>query len=243
MIAKGFSRALVALVLPLAFAACDPHDWLTDMKQQPSVGTWQKFASDSTSGDSIPFRGNPQGSVPVTGVTVASWEVSYAAMPLTVDSMSRLPNPVDADARSIANGHRLYQVNCAVCHGVAGDGRGTVAEVTGIAFVPAINGAATQARSDGYIWGMIRNGRGLMASYNRIPERERWDVVNYVRGLQGKYPVPTGITLRPGEAAAFSAVSPVAPNVPHAYLRPSTAGIVPKAEQPKAEGAEDHGDH
>src|SRR5690606_2674769 len=111
--------------------------------------------------------------------------------------------------RSIANGHRLYQVNCAVCHGDAGDGRGKLAEVSGIAFVPAINGAPTQARSDGYLWGMMRNGRGLMANFNRIPERERWDVVNYVRGLQGRYPVPTGITLKPGEAAAFSAVSPV----------------------------------
>ncbi|WKW12591.1 cytochrome c [Pseudogemmatithrix spongiicola] len=243
MSAKVFSRALGALALPLALTACDPKMWLTDMKQQPSVGTWQKFASDSVSGDTVPFRGNPQGSVPVTGVTVAAWEVSYLPNPQTVDSMSRLANPVEADARSIENGHRLYQVNCAVCHGDAGDGRGKLAEVSGIAFVPAINGAATQARSDGYIWGMLRNGRGLMSNFNRIPERERWDVVNYVRGLQGKYDVPKGITLKPGEARAFSAVSPVAPNMPHAYLRPSTAGIVPKAEKPKAEGAEDHGDH
>ena len=46
-----------------------------------------------------------------------------------------------------------------------------------------------KARSDGYIWGMIRNGRGLMPPYNRIEEMDRWDVVNYLRGLQGKYPV------------------------------------------------------
>ena len=36
---------------------------------------------------------------------------------------------------------------------------------------------------------MIRNGRGLMPPYNRIEEMDRWDVVNYVRGLQGRYPV------------------------------------------------------
>ncbi|HRQ79249.1 MAG TPA: cytochrome c [Gemmatimonadaceae bacterium] len=238
MSAKVFSRALVALALPLALTACDPNDWLTDMKQQPSVGTWQKYSTDSLAGETTPFRGNPQGSVPVTGVTVAEWEVSYTPSFQALDSLSSVPNPVAADARSIANGHRLYQVNCAVCHGEAGDGRGTLAAVTGIAFVPAINGAATQARSDGYLWGMMRNGRGLMANFNRIPERERWDVVNYVRGLQGRYPVPTGITLKPGEAAAFSAVSPVAPNLPHAFARPSTAGIVPKAAK-----AEDHGDH
>ncbi len=245
MSAKVFSRAVAALALPLALTACDPKLWLTDMKQQPSVGTWQKFASDSVSGDTVPFRGNPQGSVPVTGVTVAAWEVSYTPSPTTVDSLSRVPNPVPADARSIANGHRLYQVNCAVCHGEQGDGNGTLRQLNpAYGFAPAINGAATSARTDGYIWGMLRNGRGLMAPFNRIPERERWDVVNYVRGLQGKYDVPKGITIKPGEARAFSGVSPVAPNVPHAYVRPSTAGIVPKAEQPKAEGAAAaHGEH
>jgi hypothetical protein len=43
----------------------------------------------------------------------------------------------------------------------------------------------TKARTDGYIFGMIRNGRGLMPPYNRIEEMDRWDVVNYVRALQG----------------------------------------------------------
>jgi mono/diheme cytochrome c family protein len=243
VIAKySLGRAVAALALPLALAACDGDIWLTDMKQQPSVGTWQKFTSDSAAGDTIPFRGNPSGSVPVTGVTVAAWEVSYQPLPATVDSMSRVANPVAVDERSIANGYRLYQVNCAVCHGEQGDGNGALKAVNAAyGFAPAINGASTQARTDGYIFGMLRNGRGLMASFNRIPERERWDVVNYVRGLQGKYPVPTGITLRPGEARAFSGVSPVAPNVPHTFARPSTAGIVPKAEKPAEEHGGEHG--
>jgi mono/diheme cytochrome c family protein len=242
--AKTLRSAVAALALPLALTACDPNDWLTDMKQQPSVGTWQKFSTDSLAGETTPFRGQPQGSVPVTGVTVAEWEVSYTASPQTVDSLKNVPNPVPADARSIANGHRLYQVNCAVCHGELGDANGTMRQLNAAyGFAPAINGAATSARSDGYIWGMLRNGRGLMANFNRIPERERWDIVNYVRGLQGKYAVPTGRTIMPGEARAFSGVSSVAPNMPHAYNRPSTAGIVPKAEKPKAAEGEDHGDH
>src|SRR5438093_13753345 len=32
---------------------------------------------------------------------------------------------------------------------------------------------------------MIRNGRGLMPPYNTIEEMDRWDVVNYLRALQG----------------------------------------------------------
>lgn len=238
----GLRNALIALSFPFIFTACDPKDWITDFKQQPSVGTWQKFSMDSLAGDTIPFRGNPSGSVPVTGTAVAGWEVSYAAMPATVDSMSGLQNPVAADARSLANGHRLYQVNCAVCHGELGDANGTLRQLNpAYGFAPPINGAATQARTDGYIFGMLRNGRGLMASFNRIPERERWDVVNYVRGLQGKYQVATGSVVRPGEAASFSGVSAVAPTMPAMHVKPSTAGTVEKVKKEKA--AEDHGSH
>lgn len=219
-------------LLTLALAACDPQNWITDMRQQPSVNTWQEFAMDST-GMTTPFRGNPQGSVPVTGVTVAAWEVSYAALPFTVDSLSRVPNPVAADARSLANGHRLYSVNCAVCHGDLGDGNGGMRQLNPMyGFAPAINGEATAARSDGYIWGMMRNGRGLMSSFNRIPERERWDVVNYIRGLQGRYGVRTGTFTYPGSASAFSGVSATAPTMPAMHVKPSTAGMVPKAEAP-----------
>ena len=55
------------------------------MVQQPSVNTWQKYSMNPAAGDSVGFRGQPQGSVPTTGVTVAEWEVSYSQMPQTVD--------------------------------------------------------------------------------------------------------------------------------------------------------------
>lgn len=237
----GLRNAVIALSMPFIFTACDPKDWITDFKQQPSVGTWQKFSTDSLTGETTPFRGNPMGSVPVTGTPVAAWEVSYGQMPATVDSLSKVPNLIVADERSITNGHRLYQVNCAVCHGELGDGNGTLKQLNPMyGFAPPINGAATQARTDGYLWGMMRNGRGLMASYNRIPERERWDVVNYVRGLQGKYPVPTGQVVRPGEAASFSRVSNVAPTVPSMFVKPSTAHTVAKPEKPADEHGGDH---
>ncbi len=233
-------RPLAALTLILAVGGC--QSWITDMVQQPSVGTWQKFSTDSLKGETTPFRGSPQGSVPVTGVTVAAWEVSYLPLPGTVDSMSRLANPVAADARSLANGQRLYAVNCMVCHGELGDANSPMRAVNAMyGFAPPINGAATQARTDGYIWGMMRNGRGLMASFNRIPEAERWDVVNYIRGLQGRYPVKTGPVTFPGGSAAFSGHSVVAPTVPSAYVRPSTAGATPAAE--KAAGASHSGGH
>jgi hypothetical protein len=63
---------------------------------------------------------------------------------------------------------------------------------------------------------MIRNGRGLMPSYNRIEEYDRWDVVNYLRGLQGKYTVAIGPVGLPGETGdkvpGFSQMGPTRPS-------------------------------
>ena len=114
---------------------------------------------------------------------MAGYQVSYGALPSTVDSLAAIPNPTAASAASLLNGRKYFQINCAVCHGDrgAGDGPATKFGMPGINLVTDI----TRARSDGYIYGMIRNGRGLMPPYNRIEEPDRWDIVNYLRTLQG----------------------------------------------------------
>jgi hypothetical protein len=77
---------------------------------------------------------------------------------------------------------------------------------------------------------MIRNGRGLMPSYDRIGELDRWDVVNYLRGLQGKYTVETGAVGLPGETGdkvpGPSQMGPTRP-VPYYFHAGSQAGYAP----------------
>ncbi|HWL39830.1 MAG TPA: cytochrome c [Gemmatimonadaceae bacterium] len=180
-------RALAAfLVLPLT--SCE---WFTDFKRQPSLWTWEA-GKDSTK----PSRGNPQFSVPTTGTAVAGFQVSYGALPTTIDSMTATANPVPATDSSLANGRMYYQINCAVCHGDRGmgDGAATRFGMAGINIVADLS----RARTDGYLYGMIRNGRGLMPPYNRIEERDRWDVVNYVRALQAGGTVAVGPLAAPG---------------------------------------------
>lgn len=167
-------RAL-AVVLALPLASCE---WFTDFKRQPSIRPWEAVKDTTT-----PSRGNPQFSVPTNGTAVAGYQVSYSAFPVTIDSMASLANPVPSSDSSLANGRMYYQINCAVCHGHRGMGDGPAIRfgMAGISIVADL----TKARTDGYLFGMIRNGRGLMPPYNRIEERDRWDVVNYVRALQG----------------------------------------------------------
>jgi mono/diheme cytochrome c family protein len=167
-------RTLV-LALPLLLTACE---WFTDFKRQPSIWTWEQVKDSLT-----PSRGNPQMSVPTSGSAVAGFQVSYGAFPATIDSMASLRNPTPPTDSSLANGRKYFQINCAVCHGdrAMGDGPATKFGMPGINLTQDI----TKGRADGYIFGMIRNGRGLMPPYNRIEEMDRWDVVNYVRALQG----------------------------------------------------------
>jgi mono/diheme cytochrome c family protein len=189
---RGSSRVptmIRSLMLVAAIGPITACEWFTDFKRQPSVWTWEPL-------DSAGVRGNPQTSVPITGQLVPGFAVSYANLPPTIDSMAALRNPVAPDSASLANGRKYYAINCAVCHGVAGRGDGPATKY-GIFPFPIVGGIA---RSDGYIFGMIRNGRGNMPSYNRIEERDRWDVVNYIRALQGGpgAGVPTGELAVPG---------------------------------------------
>lgn len=178
---------LIVLAALLPLGGCE---WFSDFKKQPVIYPWASRDTLTAS------RGNPQGSVTTSGTRVSGFEVSYSGMPATVDSMSGLSNPTPASAASLANGRMYYQINCAVCHGDRGMGDGTATKygMPGIGIV----GEATRARSDGYIYGMIRNGRGMMPTYNRIEEMDRWDVVNYVRALQGGGEVAVGPLAAPG---------------------------------------------
>lgn len=168
------ARGILTIALLFSLSGCS---WFTDFKEQPKIDPW-----DST--DSTPPRGNPQGSVSIYGT--AAPEFLYARGPQALDAMSALVNPVANDQRSVDRGRISYQINCSVCHGPLGMGNGAAVKY-GV-YPPAVgpNSPAANLRSDGYIFGVIRNGRGLMPPYNRIEEAERWDIVNYLRALQGK---------------------------------------------------------
>ena len=208
-----------ALLLVLGVGPLGACEWFTDFKRQPSVVTWERL-------DSAGVRGSPQNSVPISGTAVPGFAVSYGMMPATIDSMAGIANPVPADSTSIANGRKYYTINCAVCHGMTGQGDGTATRY-GVFPFPLV-GARPQGLSDGYIFGMIRNGRGNMPSYNRIEERDRWDVVNYVRALQGAggATAATGPLAAPGVTGqALPGATTLGPTRPV----PHTAGAMPSA--------------
>ena len=209
-------RSLTVVALPLAFGACT---WFTDFKRQPAIEPWEPMSQNDGDSTTVP-RGAPQFSVPLGGLSPIAYQISYQRLPAVIDSFSTIPNPVAADERSLANGRLNYQINCSMCHGLAGNGMGTM---TKYGFAISLVSGTGPGRSDGYIWGMIRNGRGGMPSYSRIEQLDRWDIVNYVRALQGKLAM-TADTTRAGYPGQNGSTVPrataTAPTRPMPFRRP-----------------------
>ena len=61
----------------------------------------------------------------VGGLALAGFDLAGGATP-----MSHTPNPVPLTVTSVDTGNRLYQANCAACHGVSGAGGGPLSGTT-----------------------------------------------------------------------------------------------------------------
>ena len=106
-----------------------------------------------------------------------------------------LENPVEATTASLDRGEELFLRFCAPCHGPAGDGISGYIIMAGYPPYPLLT-ERVAAFPDGYLYGMIRMGRGNMPAYgDRISHFDRWNVVNYLRVLQS-------VALAPAEGGA-----------------------------------------
>jgi mono/diheme cytochrome c family protein len=133
----------------------------------------------------------PPGSVPYispNGEVLAPLEASEAAF-AEFEASPQGRNPLAADdPAALALGQVMYERHCAVCHGTQGAADGPLVGpgkfVEG--FVPPLDSGAALGRSDGYIYAVVRAGRGRMPAYGaRMTHIERWSVVTYVNSLQG----------------------------------------------------------
>jgi mono/diheme cytochrome c family protein len=104
---------------------------------------------------------------------------------------AKLKNPVAADAASIAAGEKLYDKQCAGCHGDTGKGDGTM----GAELNPKPSNLADadwkHGPSDGEIFTVIRDGvktTGMKPFAAKLTTHQLWDVVNYLRSIGPKQP-------------------------------------------------------
>jgi len=87
-------------------------------------------------------------------------------------------NPYAGDKSAAAAGENLFRNNCAKCHGENAEGKGSR---------PALKSARIAAASDGELAWLIKNGEAYkgMPGWGGLPEPERWQLVAYLRRLNG----------------------------------------------------------
>jgi mono/diheme cytochrome c family protein len=95
-------------------------------------------------------------------------------------------NPVRPTAESLAKGKKMYAIDCAMCHGEKGDGKGDMAsDIKNV--TDFTNPDALKNRTDGELFYVTRNGKGEMPPEgDRAKDDDIWNMVNYIRSFAKK---------------------------------------------------------
>jgi mono/diheme cytochrome c family protein len=166
-------RRLVLVAAVLAVAGClllmvtyeiIGVDFVSFMEDQPAIDYQEP-----------PRRLPPENSVPLS-------------RPAYLDlGPGALTNPVPADAVSLQRGELLFSFHCAVCHGPAGQGDGSVTVFwRDDARRPAnLTEDRLKEYPDGILYSVVTQGLGGMPPLREnMTERQYWDVINFVHTLQ-----------------------------------------------------------
>ncbi len=170
---------LAALAIVL-LVACDnggtTPDW-SRMITQPKLlpyGKADQFANGAA------MRPVPAGSVAREQVTDPRRGEGRDAQGQPIDEL-----PIPVSRALLERGRDRYNIVCATCHGIAGDGDSAVARHMQRRRPPSLHEARLRALTPGALYRVIVDGYGLMPSYATMLEvDDRWAVVAYVRTLE-----------------------------------------------------------
>jgi len=117
--------------------------------------------------------------------------------------------PIEVTPLAMQRGQERYNINCAVCHGLAGDGKGITGQF-GMVAIANLHEARFLEMPDGEIYNTIVNGKGTMMAYgHQVALYDRWAIVAYIRALQ-RSQIGTLADLTPEERRLLEAQSTMA---------------------------------
>lgn len=171
-----------AVAAAIALSGCGPRgnspnvELIQDMMEQPAVKA-QK--ADDTWGDGMSTRVPPEHTQPI-GFKPYRW-------PTDIDAAVREnKNPMAGDFSDeiLLTGQNYYNTNCMVCHGVKADGNGPIKAKYPLP-IPSLQSDKIKGWPDAHVYHVITMGQGTMGPYaSMVPEKVRWQLVNYIRHLQ-----------------------------------------------------------
>ncbi len=122
-------------------------------------------------------RGEPKGSIAVGAAH------KYIANKKEAESFT---NPNKKTESSVRKGKRLFSVNCQPCHGKIGPKENYVIGKV-VMGAPNLADKTYHERTDGEIFRTIYFGNLIMQPVGwKLSHEEAWDIVNFIREVQGK---------------------------------------------------------
>ena len=172
MMTTSASRLAMGICAAVCFFLASGCEYLRqDMANQPK----NKALSPSD------FFADGRSERPLVENTVARGSLANDELVVAKDSNS-FPLPVDQ--KLLERGQERYNIFCAPCHGLQGDGNGMIA-TRGMKHPSTFHMDRLRQSTTGYYYDVVTNGFGAMYGYDaQIPPSDRWAIIAYVRALQ-----------------------------------------------------------
>lgn len=173
---------ILMAVFVCLWGACDCID-LERMISQQRVDVYEESAVFE---NGMAMQAPPQGTVP-RGRLLGT---GPQATGLVGDQyVAEIPIPVDQAL--LEHGRERFEIFCAACHGLLGNGASKVAENMALRPPPSLVDDPVRQLLPGHIFQVITRGYGLMPSYaSKLSQHDRWAVIAYVQALKLAHEVP-----------------------------------------------------
>ncbi len=155
-----------------------PH---LDLERMIIQARYEVYEASPLFEDQRVMRTPPEGTVPTDRPVGSSELLRGVGANGYVDTI-----PVPRTRALLERGRERFDVHCAACHGLLGDGESRVALKMTLRKPPSLVGERGRSLPPGRIFEVASEGYGLMRSYAAdLPDpADRWAVVAYVRALQ-----------------------------------------------------------
>ncbi len=181
---KNLLVSVAALSATLLLSSCrggsQPNiELIQDMMESPALKA-QEYDQGGPNNGAMrlpPDNTQPQG-----------FEPYKYATDVTAAAGNKNPMAGDFSEETLKTGAKFYSIHCALCHGQQGEGSEKISLAATMPLKPPpMTSDKIKGWTDGQIYHVITVGQGLMGPYaSHVPQKYRWQVVNYIRTLQGK---------------------------------------------------------
>jgi len=192
--------------LALSLAGCERglHEMYEQPKYKP-LSPSELFADGNSSRPQVPgtiarsagaLAGSSSGrrdAVSLPTAPGAAIGLDATGQPLAPDHEPVYANPLPITAALLDRGRERFNIYCAPCHSMAGDGDGMIAR-RGFPAPPSYHTDRLRNAADSHFYQVITNGYGVMYPYgDRIAPQDRWAIVAYIRALQLSQHAPASL--------------------------------------------------